>query len=403
MLPKPPPRDHQLGFLYIPPYRIIGTSIAGEATAIHVPELDLGFDIGVCPRPMLASRFVAVSHGHMDHIGGLAYFFSQRHFQGMGTGTVVCDAKMVPAIQKMMAGYVDLERQNTPFELVGLEPEQTVEIKNNIHLRAFSVEHTVPTLGYVVVEKRSKLRPDLIGLPQEKLMELKDRGEQITRILEIPLIAYVMDTGPGPHLVREDVRKSQILITECTFFEGDHKDRAKIGMHLHVDDLAEWMRVVECQRVVLGHISRRTNLLFARQELAKKIPREKLEKIEILMDHRYNKARYERQQIDAGEHPDQLAGRAGGRGPRRFAGAAGPGGGGGGGGGGGVGGSGVGGGMSAGGPRRFSASRGGGVGGGPGGDGPGGASGAGGGAGGGGASGPGGTSGATSRPFRPRP
>jgi ribonuclease Z len=315
MLPKPPPRETSLGFLYVPPYRIVGTSIAGEATAVHIPELDLGFDMGVCPRTMLTSRFVAVSHGHMDHIGSLAYYCSQRHFQGMGTGTIVCDARIAPSIKKMMEGFIDLERQTTPYNLVPLEPDQSVEIKNNIHLRAFATEHAGPTFGYVVVEKRSKLRPDLVGLPQEKLMELKDRGEQITRVLEIPIMTYLCDTAPGPALVREDVRKSQIIIAECTFFDTDHKDRAKVGMHMHVDDVCEWLRVLECQKLILAHLSRRTNLLEARQALAKRLTRDRLDKVEILMDHKHNKERYERQMIDAGEHPDQVSGRQGRPGP----------------------------------------------------------------------------------------
>src|SRR5262249_6057583 len=73
MIPKPPPREGSLGFLYLPPFRIQGTSIAGEATCIQVPELDVCFDMGACPRAVLSSRVVAVSHGHMDHIGSLAY------------------------------------------------------------------------------------------------------------------------------------------------------------------------------------------------------------------------------------------------------------------------------------------------------------------------------------------
>jgi ribonuclease Z len=65
---------------------------------------------------MLSSKYLAISHGHMDHIGALAYFCSQRRFQGMGTAKIVCDARIEPDIRGMMAGFVDLERQKTPYE-----------------------------------------------------------------------------------------------------------------------------------------------------------------------------------------------------------------------------------------------------------------------------------------------
>ena len=51
--------------------------------------------------------------------------------------------------------------------------------------------------GYVVVEKRSKLKEEYNGLPQEKLKELRDRGEQITKVLEVPLVSYLGDCAPG--------------------------------------------------------------------------------------------------------------------------------------------------------------------------------------------------------------
>ncbi|MCG3124468.1 MAG: hypothetical protein GIKADHBN_02932 [Phycisphaerales bacterium] len=56
MIPKPPPREGTLGFLYIPPFRVQGISIAGEITCLQIPELDLGFDIGSCPRALLSSK-----------------------------------------------------------------------------------------------------------------------------------------------------------------------------------------------------------------------------------------------------------------------------------------------------------------------------------------------------------
>lgn len=299
MLPKPPPRELSLGFLYCPPFRVYGESIAGEATCLAIPELDLGFDIGSCPRAMLPSKHLAITHGHMDHIGALAYYCSQRRFQGMGTAKIVCDERIAPAIKRMMDGYVDLERQRTPYDLIPLKPEQQVEIKNNMFLRGYTTEHTCPSFGYSIIEKRTKLKQEFFDLPQEKLRELKDRGVEITRNLEIPLITYTGDTAPGPHLIREDVRKAQIVIAECTFFEPDHKERAKVGMHLHLDDVAEWLRVLECQHLVLVHVSRRTDMQYARTRLAQIVGEQAAKKVLFLMDYRTNRARYEQQLMEA--------------------------------------------------------------------------------------------------------
>lgn len=299
MIPKPPPREGQIGFLYCPPYRIQGTSVAGESTTIMVPELDVCFDMGAPLRCALASKFVALSHGHMDHIGGLAYYASQRQFQGMGEGTIVCDRRIADDVRKMMAGYNDLERQKTPYKLIELDENEEVEVKNNMFLRGFATEHTSPSFGWVIVEKRSKLKPELVGLPQEKLRELKDRGEEITMTLEVPLIAYTGDTLPGPHLVRDDVRKAQVVVSECTFFEPDHKARAKIGMHLHIDDVAEWAGVLEAEALILTHISRRTHMTYIRKRLDEVLADDVRKKVHVLMDHRACKERYEQQAEEA--------------------------------------------------------------------------------------------------------
>ncbi len=317
MIPKPPPREGSLGFLYLPPYRVFGTSIAGESTTIGIPELDICFDLGICPRAMLSMKHVAISHGHMDHIGGLAYYCSQRWFQGMGEGSIICDVRIAPAIEKMLAGYVDLERQNTPFKIIALKPGDEFMIKNNIFIRPVEVEHTVPTFGYAIIEKRSKLKEEFAGMPQEKLKELRDRGEAITRVLEVPLVAYLGDCAPGPWLVREEVRKAQIAICECTFTEEEHADRAKVGMHMHAEAIAEWLRVLESQNLVLTHLSRRTNLGFARERLTKLAGPQLMKKVEFLMDYKINKERYEKQLADNGQLPDELASRAPRGGPMR--------------------------------------------------------------------------------------
>lgn len=299
MLPKPPPRLGQLGYLYFPPFRIEGYSIAGEATAVMVPEFDICFDIGLCGRPMLSAKYIALTHGHMDHVAGLPYYFSQRWFQGMGMGTCVCDKRIEPAVRAMMHGWIDLEQQRTTHEIIGLSPGETTEIKNNLFLGPFEVDHTVPSVGWGVVERRTKLRDEFIGMPQDKLRQLKVEGTEITRELRVPLVAYVGDTLPGPHLLGEVVRKAKILVIECTFFEPEHKERAVVGKHVHVDDIAELLERIDAEAVVLTHISRRTNLVAAKKVLHDRLGADGAKRVFLLMDHAENRARYEQQCVEA--------------------------------------------------------------------------------------------------------
>ncbi len=296
MLPKRPPRVGQIGFVYSPPFRVQGVSIAGEQTVVQVPELDVVFDIGLCPRIALASPYVALSHGHMDHIAGLPYYFSQRVFQRMGVGTCLCPAGIAGPLQRMMESWVELEDQRTPHEIVPIEPGDEVEVKNNVMLRGMAVSHRVPALGYVAIERRSKLKPEYADVPQEKLREIKASGESITRTLEIPLVAYTGDTEMCPTLFSDEFARAKIVIAECTFFESGHHERAKVGKHLHIDDLARLLDVWEAETVVLTHLSRRTNLGIAREVVQKRLTPAQRERVHFLMDHGANRARYEAQQ-----------------------------------------------------------------------------------------------------------
>ena len=294
MVPRPPPPEARLGFVYSAPYRIQGISVAGEQAVVHVPELDLCFDVGLCPRAILPTPTIALSHTHMDHVGGLPYWFSQRFFQKMpGTARCLVHPKMAEPLRRMMAAWVDLERQRTPHEIVAIEPDTEFQVRPNIFVRAIEVSHTTPALGFVAIERRSKLRDEFHGLPQDRLRELRAQGVEITRMIEIPLVAYTGDTEPGEFLLREEFRRAQVVITECTFFEDEHRDRAKIGKHLHVEDLRPLLEAWEARDVVIVHVSRRTLLPFARTRIEEVAGKARAESIHLLMDHKANKARLE--------------------------------------------------------------------------------------------------------------
>jgi ribonuclease Z len=264
--------------------KLVGFSLAGEETVVAAPELNVCFDVGRAPREIISVDYVCLTHGHMDHAAGLAYYFSQRNFVGNKPGTVLAPIEMVRPIRDLIRVWGQIEGHPSPAEIVGMEAGQDHRIRKDLVVRAFSTTHASPALGFCVVETRRKLKPELIGLSGPQLVELKKRGQQIEYDLEVPLISYAGDTADGPHFDLEYVRKSRLLLLECTFFEPDHVHRAREGRHLHVRDLAGLIGRLENPHIVLIHVSRRTALGLARRYLRDIVGRPALERFTFLMD-----------------------------------------------------------------------------------------------------------------------
>ena len=271
-----------------PYFHVLGYSVAGEETAIQVPELNVVFDIGKCPRPMLTSDFCLLTHGHIDHSAGIVYYLSQRFFQGMIPGTVLCPAAIADGLSGIIHAWAALEGKVAQHKLVPMRPGDEYELRRGLVVRAFATRHTVPSIGFTLIDRREKLKPELVAqnLPGHILRDMKARGEQITYTLDVPLVAYTGDTSMGETLLQDGVRDARVLITECTFFEHGHRKRASIGQHMHLQDLVEVLPRLQNELVLISHVSRRTYIGWAAKQLAKATEGLSITpRVEFLMDH----------------------------------------------------------------------------------------------------------------------
>ncbi|MGC8624091.1 MAG: MBL fold metallo-hydrolase [Phycisphaerae bacterium] len=277
-----------LAVVKTPYFHLLGYSVAGEETVIQAPELNVVFDIGKCPRPMLTSDFCLLTHGHMDHSAGLAYYLSQRFFQGMTPGTIICPVGIAEAVTGVIRSWTALEGKAIEHRVIGLKIGEEYELRKGLIVRTFATRHTVPSAGFLLLDRREKLKPELAQqqLPGHILRDMKARGEKITYTLDIPLIAYTGDTSMSETLLQDGVRDARVLLTECTFFEPGHCKRAAVGQHLHLKEFMDALPKLENELVLITHLSRRTYLRWAQKTLQKAMAGLIIKpRVEFFMDH----------------------------------------------------------------------------------------------------------------------
>lgn len=241
--------------------RLIGGSRAGEGSLVLLPQLRLALDAGRAVRPLVPMEHVVLSHGHADHILGLAAWASQRQLQLLAGGTVYAPAAAAPAIRELLDLHARLEG-GPPYgvSVKAVAPRDSLAIRRDFSLRFFATSHWTETLGCCVDWTRRRLRADLVGSPPAELEARRREGRPISEDFVVPLIAYAADTGPEVFAREPWLRDVEVLIVECTFLRPEDHDRAARYGHLHLDDLVEIAPLLANRHVVLTHLSRRHRL-----------------------------------------------------------------------------------------------------------------------------------------------
>ena len=250
-----------------------GVSIAGRETWFHVPSLDLAFDVGRSPAEIVPAPNLFLSHAHLDHAGGLAYWVSQRRLLRLPPARVFTDPAAVPAWRQILALHAELEGVGYDVGVEGLAPGGSVDLRKDLSVSAFRADHRVPALGFVASEVRRRLVPAWQGRPEGEIRTAILRGEEVTRRSPRPLLAFSGDTGAGLfESAPREAFEAKVLLLECSFVETEDLPRARNYGHMHLDDLAERAGLFANEVLVLTHLTLRGTPAELRRTIARRLP-----------------------------------------------------------------------------------------------------------------------------------
>lgn len=237
---------------------IEGYSRAAVQTCWRVNELKLLFDAGVQPWDFMGTSTMFISHAHLDHIAALPAYVSRRRMMKMDPPVIYLPDCAVDPAWKMLQHFRSLDRGAMPCELVGLLGGDETPIGREIIVKSVAVKHTIEALGFIVYQRRHKLKPEFLDLSGEQIRDLRQSGIDITTELRVPLFAYTGDTAPQGLDDNPEFYDAKILISELTFAAPEHRrDKIHKHGHMHVDDYRERQHEFKNELIIGSHLSTR--------------------------------------------------------------------------------------------------------------------------------------------------
>lgn len=264
------------------PFTIEGYSRAAVQSYWRIPELKVGFDLGAQPWDFMNTPTWMITHLHLDHMAALPVYIARRRMMKMEPPTIYIPETGLEDVQRFLQVIQRLDRGRQVCDLRGVKPGDEIELSRENVATTFATTHTVPSLGFLIWDRRNKLKEEYQGLPGDKIRDLRLSGVEVTREVRVPLVAYTGDTSPAGLDNYPPVYQAKILITEISFVRPNHR-REKIHKfgHIHLDDILERADKFQNELIICAHFSTRYHAQEVRKTIEKRLPPQLRDRIKL--------------------------------------------------------------------------------------------------------------------------
>jgi len=252
---------------------IEGYSRAAVQTYWRIPELKLCFDLGGSPWSFMGTESLFITHPHLDHMAALPVIVARRRMMKMTPPVIYMPTETIEPMQRILRMFTKLDRGRLPCELRPVEPGDEIELSRELIVTAVPTKHTVPSVGFIVWDRRRKLKPEYQELSGEQIRDIRMAGTEVSAEVRRPLIAYVGDSAPAGLDDNPAMYEAKVLICELTFVAPDHRrDKIHKFGHMHLDDLVERRDKFQNELVIAAHLSTRYHSKTVRALVTKALP-----------------------------------------------------------------------------------------------------------------------------------
>ncbi len=205
---------------------------------------------------VFAPSWLAITHGHSDHVLGLPGLLAARRF-GKGAqqkpltifhprGSRGVDA-VRELIQTMYAGV------QFPVTWVAMAPGDTQAMGKALTIEAIEARHNPgePALAYRVVEQRRRLRAEYQQYSRDAIEDLARRGQRDAMMESVPHVVFA-HSGDAMPLEPMTVRDADVLVHDATFLDTANR---REPIHASTMEALDVARRAGVRALVLNHLS----------------------------------------------------------------------------------------------------------------------------------------------------
>ena len=258
-------------------------SVGGQYTSILIQNHRMAIDMGICSDAAIRCDKVFFTHAHADHMAGVIRHCSSREMMHMAPPTYYMGAENTDAFEKMLVQWRRLNHSKMPCKVVAMTPGESVSIHPKWNVSAFRSVHRVPCQGYLLSEKRKKLKEAFKGLSSNEISAIRKKGEEVVSVESIPIAAYTGDSTLDVLTLNPILQRVKLLIIELTFVnDAVSSESARKHGHIHIEDIEADCQLFQNERILLMHLSARHDRQTALDELNKRLPKDLMSRIDVL-------------------------------------------------------------------------------------------------------------------------